>query len=229
MTATEGCVGAFRWAWHVEVQGGSHRGGDRLFARVDESQATFLLADVSGNGPTAADAADALALFLANLQPAPLDPAALLRTLHTRLCQHWAASVDDYWFVDALAVRLTLSTGTIEAASGGAPNVWVREMAGWARWEIPSGGYIGGPDENAVFVVAARPLDPGGMLFAATDGVTDARDPDGAFGVIGVSAALASAGGAEPRNVVGAVFDAVRTFAKSSWPSSDATGLIFGW
>lgn len=232
VTTSQGRAGGLRWAWLAEAVGGSPRGGDRIFSDLLDERPTFVMADVMGNGLAAATAADALAVFLANTPPDRADPAAALAVLHTRLCQHWARTdwsrpgAGDFWFVDAVAVQFDLVAGTVEAAAGGAPYVWSFAPGGWARWDVPAGASLGIPDPDAGYAAGVASLPPGGMLFAATDGVPDATTAGGQFGRSGVQTALS---GRTPAEVVGAVFAAARSAAGLSWPSSDATGICFAW
>jgi serine phosphatase RsbU (regulator of sigma subunit) len=75
---------------------------------------------------------------------------------------------------------------------------------------LDCGGVALGVVAEPTFTEVVATLDPGDSVVLYTDGVTDARGPDGLFGQDRLLAVLASMAGRTPDSIVGALDDAVR-------------------
>ena len=155
-------------------------GGDSydVFPRPDGSVG-LLIADVAGHGAPAA-VLMAVVHALAHGEAAPRDePAAFLDYLDARLAARY--SLDGLSFVTAFYGLVDPSRRAMAYSRAGhlPPRVWRRGRGPdvldvGAR--LPLG--LGRPAPEACARVA---LEPGDVLVASTDGVTDARDPGGAM------------------------------------------------
>jgi phosphoserine phosphatase RsbU/P len=98
-------------------------------------------------------------------------------------------------FLTALVVGVDLASGKVDIASAGHEPALVRASDGRVT-EVGGGGTLLGLTPRARISAAAARLDPGDALVAYTDGVTDARSPEGAaFGEEALRRVVASAGG----------------------------------
>jgi serine phosphatase RsbU (regulator of sigma subunit) len=91
-------------------------------------------------------------------------------------------------FVTAVAIRTDPAKSTLEVANAGHPPVLLRRVSGAIETYGASATVLGAQDPKEYF---AKPTTvtfaPGDALIAFTDGVTEARSPDGRmFGVEGV-------------------------------------------
>jgi len=93
--------------------------------------------------------------------------------------------------------------------------------------ELRSTGIPVGFIENTVWEQAAAELDPGDLLAIYTDGVTEARSPQGTFfSERGLLGSMRKQSGNSPRDVVGAVFTDLQTFMAGGARTDDITLLV---
>ncbi len=199
-------TGTVRFAYEYRPM--SQIGGDYLFASVDEpsdpnSAVTLVLLDVTGHGIPAALTVNRLQGELARLvaEHPGLGAGALLDALNRYV---YLTMGEQTVFVTAVAMRADPGAGDVEIANAGHPPVLVRRANGAIEPIGATATVLGAqePDEYR-----ARPVrlafGPGDSVIGFTDGVTEARGPDGRmFGIEGVRA----------------VIDAGRTDPARRWP-----------
>lgn len=186
----------------------------------------FVVADVTGKGVTAALM---MAFTRAVLRSAAYNadgPAdALARTNRVLV-----SDVQTGLFVTAFAGDLDTATGRLRHASAGhEPPLVVRSADGRVEeLEQPASTLLGafaGPPA----VEAALTLDPGDLLVAYTDGVTDACDASRArFGDARLRSVLAGLGPAGADAAVADVLAAIDAFAGAEPATDDVTLLAVG-
>jgi sigma-B regulation protein RsbU (phosphoserine phosphatase) len=150
---------------------------------VDGSRWAFFLGDVCGKGP---EAATVTALARHTLRVAAQidpEPVTVLSTLNTALLSDVAAGSR---FCTALFGLLTPRKAggfSVTVATGGHPPAYhVRpddSGAVWVKSVRPKGGMLVGAFPQAHFAQSAFSLAPGEGLFLYTDGLTEARTPQG--------------------------------------------------
>jgi sigma-B regulation protein RsbU (phosphoserine phosphatase) len=114
------------------------------------------------------------------------------------------------------------TSGTLVYCNAGhnPPLLW----NGQAFRELRRGGMILGPNPDATYERGYETLEPGDLLVAYTDGIVEAEDGDGdAFGMERLKAILASGRFDSARQVVEAVFTAVRSHVGGERRDDDQT------
>jgi serine phosphatase RsbU (regulator of sigma subunit) len=164
---------------------------------------TAIIGDVAGKGP---EAAAITALARHTLRTASLledDPAANLQLLNRVL---WSdSSARD--FCTVVYARLCAAQTGLEVrfANGGHPApLLVRPDGSVQRVDAGRGPLVGGV-EDATFAEATLHLQPGELLLAYTDGVTEVRTSDPGLGERELRATLARFAGRPAEDVVEAV------------------------
>lgn len=186
---------------------GSLVGGDFYDVfQLDPSRWIIALGDVSGKGAEAAAVTAFVRYSIRALSVEHDDPAELLdlldRALHRNGTQHYCTLV---------LVHLT-DTGsgwTLRIALAGHPPALVRTADGQVRELGTFGSPLGLLDETSFATVDHELGDETIVLY--TDGVTEARSPDGLYGEERLTALLAAVA-ADPTSVTDAVAGAVLDF-----------------
>lgn len=150
-------------------------GGDYYdFIRIDEDHLGFAIADVSGKGVGGAMIMSACRTFVRALAPRYYSPSEMLRELNRRLTPDLAEDM----FVSMLYMVLNLKTRKMLLARAGHERP-ILNRAGTSCLVDGRGAAIG-LTESAVFDVliedAEYQLEPGDMVVAYTDGITEAMD-----------------------------------------------------
>ncbi|CAL9278835.1 PP2C family protein-serine/threonine phosphatase [Streptomyces sp. SudanB182_2057] len=173
-------------ACHYRTASAQDVGGDfyDVFP-LDGGRWAFFLGDVCGKGP---EAATVTALARHTLRAAAQinpDPVTVLSALNTVLLTDVTAGSR---FCTALFGLLEPREGsgfTVTIATGGHPPAYhVRpddSGAAWVKAVRPKGGMLVGAFPQASFVQTTFSLAPGESLFLYTDGLTEARTPQGAM------------------------------------------------
>jgi serine phosphatase RsbU (regulator of sigma subunit) len=132
-------------------------------------------------------------------------------------------------FITALAGRLDVRTGLLRLANAGhEPPLLVPGDGGAIRPVEGGGPLLGAFPELGVGDIEVQ-LEPGDQLVLYTDGVTDARGPEGErFGKARLLEALEGARGATAHDLVAAVRDGVEAFCGTSDPADDVTIVAVG-
>ncbi|MEX1173813.1 MAG: PP2C family protein-serine/threonine phosphatase [Chloroflexota bacterium] len=186
---------------------------------------SIVVADVTGKGVAAALLmAFARPLLHAAIDHAP-DPATALERTNTILAGERRTGL----FITALCARLDPGTGVMRLANAGhEPPLFVPGDGSPVALVLGSGPLMGAFAHLDVPEVEAR-LSPGDVVLFYTDGVTDARSPDGErFEEERLMAAVQRARGGTAHDVVREVSDAVTAFAAGTEPADDITIVAVG-
>jgi serine phosphatase RsbU (regulator of sigma subunit) len=213
------------WRFAADYEPAREVGGDlydvfRL--RGDREDVALLIADVTGKGvPAALLMADTKALLHAAADNAD-DPADALARVNRILCVERRSTL----FVTAALAAVDADTGSIRLATAGHEPPLVIRVDGRVETMEASGPLLGA-FAAASFQVEEHQVAPGETLVLYTDGVTDTRDPTGAFyGEARLVALLATLSGASADDVRRAVLDDVRAFRGPANVYDDLTLLV---
>lgn len=186
--------GRVRFAYEYRPM--SQIGGDYVFASADrprdeDSAVSLVLLDVTGHGIPAALTVNRLQGELARLvaEHPGMGAGALLEQLNRYV---YLTLAEQSVFVTAVAMRADPASGTVEIANAGHPPVLVRRSTG-ALETVGATATVLGAQEPDEYLARPVTLDfgAGDSVIAFTDGVTEARAPDGRmFGAEGVRAAI---------------------------------------
>jgi serine phosphatase RsbU (regulator of sigma subunit) len=168
-------IPGYRIALHYATS--TRAGGDYYdFFTLPEGRFGLLIADASGHGTPAA-VVMAMTRALVHAAPETLQtPSQLLATANREL----GRSILRGQFVTACYLTLDPGSGRLEyAMAGHNPPYLVRAGSGEAvAFENPTGPPLG-IFESATFSCCSALLGPGDLLALYTDGITEARMPDG--------------------------------------------------
>jgi sigma-B regulation protein RsbU (phosphoserine phosphatase) len=165
-------------------------GGDLLDSwRDGEETGWFLIADASGKGIQAARHAAFVQYAIRALAAECDDPGVVV----ARFNRLFIDTFDDPGiFVVLFLGRFDSRTHTLRYVGAGHSTAFVRR--GTVVEQLPPTGPIVGLEIDSTFGVGTVDLPVGATVLLATDGLTEARDADGAFfGDEGVAAMLAAA------------------------------------
>ncbi len=174
-------VGAFEA--HGETQPANTVGGDfyDILPRSD-GHVLVILGDVAGKGTPAALM---MALFLAmtrTLLDESLPPAVLAMRLNDQLMRHAPRSR----FITAFIALCDPVSGHVRYVNAGQNPPMLRRASGQLDWLDPTGMALG-LSRKATFEERELTLEPGDLLVAYSDGITEAESPAGvAFEVEGL-------------------------------------------
>jgi len=193
-------------------------GGDLYdFIRVSQRSLGIAVADASGHGlPAALQARDAIIGLRMGVEE-NLRISATLEKLN-RVVAHSAFASK---FISLFYAELE-SAGTLVYCNAGhnAPLLW----DGTSFRELSRGGMILGPNPTSQYERGYETLAPGSILVAYTDGIPEAVDAaDEAFGMERLKALIAGSAWTVARDVVDAIFAAVRAHSGSERRDDDQT------
>jgi hypothetical protein len=206
-------------------------GGDLYDVREGPYGVRALVGDVQGHGLAAVGT---VAGLLGAFREAVLDEPELggvADRLNRRLRVDAAAETEAGLFATALLLELALDEGEVRVVSLGHPPVLL--IRGGAAREVAAepGPPLGVTDRASGASVAVEGLRAGDVLLGYTDGVTEARDRDGAFYPFGERLAAllregGGVGGESPGWLVEAVWRDLSAFAGA--PQDDVALLSLG-
>ncbi len=203
-------------------------GGDYFdFLPLGQGRLGLALADLAGKGVSAA-------LLMATVQGTlrslarehALEPAALVAALNDQLCVSTASNK----YATLFYAVYDDATRTLRAVNAGHdPPLLVRPGRDGAPPEVrrlATGGMVVGLFENVPYVEERIVLEPGDVLVAVTDGVTDAVDPvDEPFGAARLDDVVRAHAVAEPVEIEAAVIGALRAHARGV-PFGDDVSMV---
>jgi serine phosphatase RsbU (regulator of sigma subunit) len=131
------------------------------------------VADVAGHGVPAALSAAMLKAYLEDASENHSDPGEILRFLNHRLAV--VSKTDN--FATMCIVVVDPHRETLRYASAGHETGWLLSANGGVT-ELPSTGLVLGVVEDADWTTTTLPIGPGDRLLLATDGVTEAMNPE---------------------------------------------------
>jgi sigma-B regulation protein RsbU (phosphoserine phosphatase) len=149
---------------------------DFISLKKDATQWCMFIGDASGHGPSAAVVAAMVQATLHDCAGNSAGPGDLLQMLNRRLCEKRIEGS----FVTAFMGFYDASTRKLRYASAGHPAPLVPSFAGrQTRFLDAAGGLPLGIIESASFDETAIELFPGQTLLLYTDGISEARSPEG--------------------------------------------------
>jgi sigma-B regulation protein RsbU (phosphoserine phosphatase) len=213
------------WRFSADYEPAREVGGDLydVFGlRAGGDRVVLLIADVTGKGvPAALLMADTKALLHAAADNAPGPADALARVNRILALERRSAR-----FVTAAMAEVDTGTGEVRLAiAGHEPPLVVHADGSVEEMKVSGpilGAFAGAHHEQGDFRIL-----PGECVVLYTDGITDARDPEGAFyGEPRLRALLSGLAGAGADDVRRAVVDDVRAFRAGADAYDDLTILV---
>ena len=148
---------------------------------LDQDRWGFFLGDVCGKGPTAAAVTSLLRYTLRATAVYESDPVSVLTALDDGLRRQRGPG-ERGWCTVVFGLLTPLDAGfRVTLASGGHPPALVLRVGGEVEALDTAGGQPVGLLAEARFVAAGTVLAPGDALVLHTDGLTEARRPDGSM------------------------------------------------
>lgn len=188
---------------------GAQVGGDLYNAwALPSGELAVLLGDVSGKGVEAAGVTAMVRYMTEALSQRPCSPASLLGELNDLLCTRLADGALVTVFLAALAPGADRMTWS----SAGHPPPALVDGGRALRW-LEDPGPPCGVFPGTRYEDHDEPFAPGALLFAYTDGLTEARRAGLEFGEGGVREALLEALGETPRALARSVYAAARAWS----------------
>lgn len=202
-------------------------GGDfyDVFELADGREA-LILGDVSGKGVSAALFMCVTLTLARNAVKDGLGPAEAMRKVN----DHLAANNPNCMFVTLWMGILDRRTGRLAYANGGhcPPCVLPRNAAAPERWLRDVSGPLVGPFEDVGYAELETTLEPGDVVFAYSDGVTEAmNETKELFGEARMSKVFDACRGERPQAYVGAMMNAIVAHRGAAEQSDDITMLVF--
>ncbi|HUG47689.1 MAG TPA: PP2C family protein-serine/threonine phosphatase [Candidatus Limnocylindria bacterium] len=197
---------------------------DFLYHALPEGRLELVIGDVTGKGvPAALMMAHSRAVLRSEARRAE-SPAQLLMSANQVLTEDRLARL----FLSALYARLDITSGLVTFANAGHDLPLLIRRGARSAVELDAPGVILGAFRRIELSDFSVRLEPGDTLIFYTDGVTEARDPEGRlFGDERLAqAALAGAAGAAATDVTLAVLDAVTGFMRGAPRSDDITLVV---
>ncbi len=200
-------------------------GGDYFdFLPMSDDGLGVVVGDVSGHGfGPALLMAEARAYLRAFAQTSG-DVAEVLARLNGTLLSTHAGE----HFITLLLAKLEPRTHALVYASAGHPNGYILTATGAVRATLPSTGLPLGIDAGAIFP-AGGPLvlEPGELLLLLTDGVLEARSPDGhQFGTQRALDIVRIYRHDDARQIVANLYHAVAAFCQGGPQADDITAVV---
>ena len=155
-------------------------GGDLwTVRRLEDDRIAILVADASGHGPAAAVMAAMTHAVFHSADCVDLDPGCMGRRINEYLTR-WQTSGD---FVTAILAILDPATGTFRYIRAGHPPALLRTAGDRDEPRIQGLDRVGGPPlgilETVEFEAAEIVIEPDETLVLFSDGILEARAPDG--------------------------------------------------
>ncbi|MDP9842405.1 PP2C family protein-serine/threonine phosphatase [Streptosporangium lutulentum] len=168
-------------AAHYHTASADQLGGDfyDLFRLADDRWA-FFLGDVCGKGAEAATMTSLVRYTLRAAAHGDPDPVSVLESLNSALLAEYSSEYPFYCTVlFGLLTVVAPGTAEITLTGGGHPPALAIRGSGAVEPVHPDGGLLVGLMSDPYFATSTVRLDPGDGLLLYTDGLTEARMPDG--------------------------------------------------
>lgn len=198
-----------------------HAGGDYYdVARLDDHRVSFIVADVSGHGASAAIVMAMIRALFHTLGATAGEPAAALRHINS----HFGFLRDSAVFATAIYGVVDTARRTIQLASAAHP-LPLLSRAGDDTAELRCETTL--PllfADSGRIAVAEHQLAPGDRILVYTDGITDRQAPSGEmYDIDRLTAAFTRAGRRGAAGLVEHVVHEVEAFANGTEPTDDQT------
>jgi sigma-B regulation protein RsbU (phosphoserine phosphatase) len=200
-------------------------GGDYFdFIPLPDGSLGIAVGDVSGHGFGPALLMSATHAYLRALARTHADVSAILTQLNRLLAEDTGGE----HFVTLLLARLDPRARTLTYASAGHPTGYVVGPGGAVRRRLESTGIPLGVLADADFPAGdAVTLEPGDAALFLTDGLLEARSPDGGdFTAQAVLDLLRVYRGCPSRQIVDNLYHAARAFAQNRPQDDDITAVV---
>jgi sigma-B regulation protein RsbU (phosphoserine phosphatase) len=210
----------------VEVHGlnipSKQVGGDYYdFFPVSNGGYALAIADVAGKGVPAALLASMLQASLRTLLRDGIPPGRVVQRVNAMVCE----STNPEQFITLFVAHLDTSSMKLTYCNAG-HNYPVYARAGGRECLLPGSDLVLGVDENVTYRENQLDMGPGDSLLLYTDGVTEARRPDGEeFGEERLAGLIARQKGLVAAEFVGRIRDELLRFARSRELQDDMTLL----
>lgn len=200
-------------------------GGDYYdYLRFDDGRLGIVCADVMGKGLAAALIMAMSRSLIKNAVASGASPAAILAEVNDGLARDLEGQRLPYFVTMVLAVY-DPGRRVVTIAGGGHNPVVIIGARGMR--DVPSRGPALGVRANLVFAEDEVPAASGDLLALYTDGLTEARNPDGElYGVERLRDSFGEAYGLSAADALEAVWSDVAAFRGTAAPSDDATLLL---
>jgi sigma-B regulation protein RsbU (phosphoserine phosphatase) len=179
---------------------------------LDDERFFLVIADVSGKGPDAAIQALQAKHILGSYALAGYGPAASLRMLNHQNAQHHSTKQVTVFCAQADMTRRVLRF----ACAGHEQPLFFRKGDPEPELLRAEGILIGAIDDYE-YPEQTVDLAPGSLILLYTDGITEARTPQGEFfGLARIMQAMVSHGEAHPTKLVNGLYNKVRKFTREN-------------
>jgi sigma-B regulation protein RsbU (phosphoserine phosphatase) len=199
-------------------------GGDLYdFGLVDETRLVFYVGDVSDKGvPASLVMAMTMTLMKRASQQTGTTPAEILRQVNVALSE----DNENCMFVTLFIGILNLNTGELSFSNAGHNPPLILGANGESRFLTLPDGLVLGVMPEAEYRDDTVRLDPGDMIVAYTDGVTEAMSPDRVlYSEARLQETLATLAGRGVEDTVGEIVASVRVHAAGA-PQSDDIAVL---
>lgn len=216
-----------RCSGHARMLPATQMGGDFYdFVTLPDGRVAVVMADVSGKGVTAAFFMAVARTSINSLVRQSASVGECLAQANDELCRQNPLDL----FVTVFLGIFEPATGRLDYANGGHNPPLLRHADGQTGWLEPTGDMALGVMSDIPYTSASVQLEPGDVLLAYTDGVTEAFNAKlEAYGEQRLLDLLKQSTDAAPRAVVEQLFSEVARFADGAPQSDDITVAALTW
>jgi sigma-B regulation protein RsbU (phosphoserine phosphatase) len=199
-----------------------HLSGDFFKVMELDSALGIVVGDIAGKGLSAGIWLPHLVSLIHRCARAHPDPADAIAEANRELCSGYGEPP----LVALFFARIDLQNGEIVYCNAGLPSPLILGRDNDVV-RLEQGGPMLGAMSNGTFNTGSVTLDPGYMLIACSDGVTECQNPrDQEFELTRLSAAARAAGGGSASETLFSTLAAVLDFADGSSLNDDLTLLV---
>ncbi len=194
------------------------------FLPMGDGTMGFVVGDVSGHGLGPAMLMASTRAHLRSFVQMDKDVAEVLAHLNRALSEE----TKEEHFVTLMLAQLDCQTRSFVYASAGHSTGYVLDSSGEVKQHLPSTGVPLAIVPDADFPINGPiKLAPGDTVFFPTDGLDEARSPDGSFlGKEGVLEIVRTNCGRSAGEIVGALRETALKFCEPGRPSDDLTAVV---
>lgn len=191
---------------------------------LDGRRYALLIADVSGHGMAAALVAAMAKVAFRTQSGSGRTPAEVCRAVNREI--HELIGGETY-YLSAFYLILDVVDGSLTYANAGHPPVLlVRGDKSMEKLDV-TGGQLLGISDDFVFEEGRSRMNPGDFLLMFTDGIVEARDPDGDFYEYGrLMDFVRSNRDADPGDFIQGLMDDVDAFSRGAVRTDDRAALL---